>query len=140
MQFRQPSSRSRRLLLVATPAAIWSACSSNAPETEGAGATLVDRADIADVIYRSGSTDEGVLTLLNAQPVSELAAEPILTAPAEGAQLTTLTTFEYRAGATALRRVPGRRARAWPVADWFVLERCAFAHGAPMNGDAFFVA
>lgn len=138
MQFTEPPSKGRRLLLVAAPAVLLGACSSDTSEPAASGATLVDRADIADVIYRTGATDEGLLTLLNARPVSEPSAEPVVTAPAEAAHLTTLTSFEYRAGATALRRV--RRARAWSLADFFALERSAFAHGAPMNGDAFLLA
>ncbi|HSU38083.1 MAG TPA: hypothetical protein VLJ38_00915 [Polyangiaceae bacterium] len=138
MQFREPPSKGRRLLLVAAPAVLLGACSSDTPEPAGSGAPLVDRADIADVIYRTGATDEGLLTLLNARPVSEPSAEPVVTAPAEAANLTPLTSFEYRAGTTALRRV--RRARAWSLDDFFALERTAFAHGAPMNGDAFLLA
>jgi hypothetical protein len=140
MQLREPPNRGRRLLLVAAPAAVLSACSGSAPEAETAEKTVVERSDIADVIYRPGATDEGILTLLNADLVSEPSSEPVVTAPAEAAHLTSLTTFEYRSGATAFRRGPRRRARAWSLADCFVLERSAFAHGAPMNGDAFFVA
>lgn len=140
MQFREPPSKSRRLLFVAAPAVLWSACSSDGPEPSSPAATLVDRADIADIVYRPGATDEGVLTLLNARPVSEPSAEPVVTAPAEAANLTTLTSFEYRAGTTALRRERARRARAWSLGDFFALERSAFAHGAPMNGDAFLLA
>ena len=140
MQLREPPSRGRRLLLVAAPAVVWSACSSNAAEPETADTTVVERSDIADVIYRTGATDEGILTLLNARRVSEPSAEPVVTTPAEAAHLTSPTTFEYRAGATALRRAPARRARSWSLVDFFALERSALAHGAPMNGDAFFVA
>jgi hypothetical protein len=118
--------------------ALIGACSESAPEPETPGATLVDRSDIADVIYRPGATDEGILTLLNARPVSDVAAAPVVTAPAPSARLTTPTTFEYRSGTASLLRAPSRR--AWRLSDWFVLERSAFAHGAPMNGDAFFVA
>jgi len=139
MPFRKPANESRRLLLVATPAVLWSACSSDAPEPDAAGTTPVERGDISDVIYRPGTTDEGILTLLDAHPVSEPASEPVVTTPAEGTHLTELTTFEYRASATALRRVRAPRAHAWSLPDFLTLERTAFAHGAPMNGDAFFV-
>lgn len=139
MPFREPPNPSRRLLLVAAPAALWSACSSDAPAPETSGTTLVDHSEIADVIYRPGTTDEGILTLLNARPVNEPAAEPVVTAPAESTHLTAPTTFEYRAGATALRRARGRRGHAWSFSDSFTLERSAFAHGAPMNGQAFFL-
>ena len=129
----------RRAFLVAAPAAVWCACSSPEPEAETSAPALVGRSDITDVIYRPGATDEGVLTLLNARPVELAASEPIVTAPAEAARLTLPTTFEYGVGATTFRRARTRVKRAFALGDWFVLERSAFAHGAPMNGDAFFL-
>lgn len=97
----------------------------------------VTRADIVDVIYEPPSNDEGVLTLLGAPAVSELSASAIVTAPTDQATLSGPMTFTYRLGAGALRERDHTRVRrsAWP--EWLTLERSAYAHGAPMNGDAF---
>ncbi|HTQ05527.1 MAG TPA: hypothetical protein VMI54_16810 [Polyangiaceae bacterium] len=96
----------------------------------------MSRADIVDVIYEPGTTDEGVLTLLGAPLVNEPSAEPVVTAPAEQAALSGPTTFAFRVGASA-RREPRRRLRRALLPEWLTLERSAYAHGAPMNGDAF---
>jgi hypothetical protein len=129
----------RRTLLVAAPVVVFYACASRAPESETSVPEAVGRADIVDVIYRPGATDEGILTLLNASVVDSPANEPVVTAPADAAALTTTTTFEYRVGTTAFGRAPRRRTRNWSLPAWLTLERNAFAHGAPMNGDAFFL-
>jgi hypothetical protein len=133
----------RRAFLLGAPATLWIGCSSSggtAPDPEPTPPTPVGYDDIADVIYRPGATDEGLLTLLNARAVTRTSAEPVITAPTEGAELAASMTFTYQAGATARRRIQRGGARDWSLPGWLTLERSAFAHGAPMNGDAFFVA
>lgn len=115
------------------------ACSNAAPsgDTPAPAATAVTRADIVDVIYESGTTDEGVLTLLGAPTLSEPTAAAVVIAPADQSALSGPVTFSYRLGASAARERGRSRERrfAWP--EWLTLERSAYAHGAPMNGDAF---
>ncbi len=140
MQPLTPRRVRRRALLVGAPAAIWCACASNAePQPETAAPATIGYDDIVDVIYRPGATDEGVLTLLNARTVKLASSEPVVTVPADASQLTTPATFTYLVGATALRALRPRAEHARALPAWLVLERSAFAHGAPMNGDAFFL-
>jgi hypothetical protein len=89
------------------------------------------------VIYEPGTNDEGVLTLLGAPTVNEPSATPVVTAPLDQATLSGPVAFSYRLGASAARdRVHARKHGVlWP--EWLTLERAAYAHGAPMNGDAF---
>jgi hypothetical protein len=118
---------------------VFAACSSGARSdaTPASAPSSVSRAEIVDVIYEQGTNDEGVLTLLGAPAVSESSAEPVVTEPLDQAVLSAPETFAYRVGASARRererRGPERRA----LPDWLTLERSAFAHGTPMNGDAF---
>jgi len=106
-------------------------------------ARAVGYADIADVVYRQGATDEGLLTLLNAPERRDAAGSPAITAPPDHAVLSQKTAFIYEVGPSA-RREPKRRSRlstfGSEVVDALTWEREAFAHGAPMNGDAFFVS
>jgi hypothetical protein len=111
------------------------ACSGAPPDAAPSPAPQITREDIADVIYRPGTNDEGVLTLLNSPPVDKPSAEPVITTPADQAKLMAATTFSYQVGTTATR--DGARARAWSLPEWFTLERSAFAHGTPMNGDGY---
>jgi hypothetical protein len=92
------------------------------------------------VSYGPGATDEGLLTLLGARPVASTLDMPIVTAPVDRAALSAPITFAFRPSAAALHRRPSRsevRRPAFELGDLFVLERSAYAHGAPMNGEAF---
>lgn len=90
--------------------------------------------------YGPGATDEGLLTLLDARPVDSALDVPIVTAPADRSALSAPITFDFRPSAAAMRsRRPGvaQRRPIIDLSDLFTLERTAFAHGAPMNGEAF---
>jgi len=96
--------------------------------------------DLRGVSYWPGATDEGLLTLLDAQPVDSALDVPIVTTPAERSTLSAPTTFAFQPTAAAMRtRRPGVAARrpSFDLSDLFTLERTAHAHGAPMNGEAF---
>jgi hypothetical protein len=97
-------------------------------------------ADIAGVSYGPGATDEGLITLLDARPVASALDLPVVTAPADRATLDAPITFAFRPSAAALRLRPPRgrvRRPALDLRELFTLERVAYAHGAPMNGEAF---
>lgn len=96
--------------------------------------------DVTGVSYWPGATDEGLLALLDAQPVESALDVPIVTAPADRSTLSVPITFAFRPTAAAMRtRRPGVAARrpTFDLSDLFTLERTAYAHGAPMNGEAF---
>lgn len=135
----RPSSRyDRRILRVfAAFFPLFGACSSSAPRDSvpAPAPAGVSRADIVDVIYEQGTNDEGVLTLLGAPVVGDPSAEPVVTAPLEHAALSTPETFTYHVGASARHVRPRPSHHGWPA--WLTLEHSAFAHGIPMNGDAF---
>jgi hypothetical protein len=96
--------------------------------------------DVSGVSYGPGATDEGLVTLLDARPVDSALELPIVTTPADRATLDAPTTFAFQPSATALRpRRPRAAARrvTRELAELFTLEGTAYAHGAPMNGEAF---
>lgn len=94
-------------------------------------------ADVADVIYEPGTTDEGVLTLLDALPVSDPRNEPVVIAPSDQATLAERTVFTLAVGPSASRGHARPAARIRWIGDFLTLEGVAHAHGASMNGDAF---
>ncbi len=110
--------------------------------TEPAPHAAHSQHDISDVVYGTGTNDEGLLVLLDAPVVGSVADGPVILEPPDQAALKERTVFSFRAQATAARspvpRANARRSRffSW-LEDQLVLERSAHAHGDPMNGDAY---
>jgi hypothetical protein len=99
---------------------------------------------IADVVFAEGATDEALLALLAAAPKTDAAKAAALTAPADGAEVpgATAATFEWDVDATALREpAPFEKPSAGHARRFELLggPRAAWAHGAPVNGNAYFV-
>jgi hypothetical protein len=118
-------------------------CGSAPQPGRGAGThVVVTASDIADVVYRLGTSDEGLLTLLNAPVDADPAAVPAVTAPANHAVVSGPTEVVFGVGSTATLR-PRRTGPSHgkvPFEPWSFLEGTAYAHGPIMNGEAFFLA
>ena len=102
--------------------------------------TAVTAADIADVIYRPGTSDEGLLTLLNARTEDDARDAPAVTAPANHAVVNGPTEVVFSVGAPLTRRAPPIERAPVRFDPWSLLEGTAHAHGPIMNGEAFFLA
>src|SRR6188768_1731698 len=102
--------------------------------------TVVTAADIADVIYRPGTSDEGLLTLLNAPMEDDAHAAPTVAAPANHAVVSGPTEVVFSVGAPLTRRAPPSERAAFRFDPWSLFEGTAYAHGPIMNGEAFFLA
>lgn len=135
----------RRTILLTAPA-LWlglpialSACDES--ETSGD--------DLSDVLYEGGATDEGLVDLLARTPIEGSAEAAHILEPASGAALPAApATFSWAVGATALgprgvdprRSTPRRRATSTRLGLRALLgPRVAHAHGAPINGRAYFL-
>jgi hypothetical protein len=107
-------------------------------------------ADISNVIYAGGTTDEALLRLLDAAPKDEPQQYVIVDAPdlSEPLSPDTAPTFELHLASEA-RHVPAPRALPAPPPVWQralreVLQllgppRVAHAHGVPYNGTAYYL-
>jgi hypothetical protein len=107
-----------------------------------------DQRGPADVIYDTGTTDEALSKLLDAQPKNDPARAPTFTSPTPNQKLSAATpaTFSWKATPTGMRRAAPPKERfalgpsiestaAGPIGG----ERSAHAHGDPLNGRAYFV-
>lgn len=132
----------RRTLLITAPA-LWlglpvalSAC-----DESDSGAD-----DLSDVLYEGGATDEGLVDLLARTPIDGSAEAANILEPSAGAALPSApATFSWAVGATA--RVPHgfepRRSAPRPRTRLglrtLLGPGVAYAHGAPINGRAYFL-
>lgn len=123
------------------PALFVVACSSS----EDAPAEAANPA-LSDVVYAGQATDEGLETLLAAAAVDDATQAAVMLDPADGATVSGATPAKltWKVGApTATLTVPV--ARPSGPSFWQRLGRAldpigtAHAHGAPMNGRAYFV-
>jgi hypothetical protein len=133
----------RRLVFAAL--VLGSSCLGGCADPEAdAPRAVPPRGDISNVVYGTGTNDEGLLLLLDSPVVDSAVAEPVISDPPDQAVLRERSVFSYRARATSERARPARAStgrsvwRTW-LDDLLVLERSAHAHGTPMNGDAYFL-
>lgn len=150
MRFRHPL-RNAALLALACALPYFPACSSDKKAaTEDTGNPA-----LADVVYVGGTTDEALDQLLSVTPLDWAWAGGAFTSPKAGAVLPagTPATFNWHvdsssptngaggaAGATGwLAPAPGATERLSRLLQAFGPERSAWAHGAPLNGSAFFL-
>lgn len=124
------------VLIAASSVAIYTpACGSDETQKE------TESTDLTDVIYESGATDEALVVLLSATPIEDAAMGAALTAPAGGAELPATTpTFTWSVGGAGAAMLPPVAPRRHGLAlELFGPERAAAAHGAPVNGKAYFL-
>ncbi|NUQ72648.1 MAG: hypothetical protein HUU21_03755 [Polyangiaceae bacterium] len=125
------------MLIAACSVAIYTpACGSDETQPTEPGTT-----DLTDVIYESGATDEALVALLSAKSIEDPAMGAALTAPAQGAELPpTPPTFTWGVGGAGALILPPVAPRRLKLAfELFGPERAAEAHGAPVNGNAYFL-
>jgi hypothetical protein len=96
--------------------------------------------DLSDVIYEAGASDEALVALLAAQAVLDDQRGTRFSAPADGAVLASSTpqSFEWYVGSSA-RVTPPHRVPWWRRAARVLGPGVAHAHGAPVNGRAYFL-
>src|SRR5262249_39116050 len=98
---------------------------------------------LADVIYEGGTNDEALGALLDAMPATDPTKAAAFTAPKDGAMIPSSPPlmFTWAVGGPAARRLVPRVGAAHALAPLFEVlgpERAAHAHGAPLNGKAYF--
>jgi hypothetical protein len=88
--------------------------------------------ELADVIYQGGANDEALELLIATAATPDATRAAVLTWPADGESIpaSPVKEFWWEEGSTA--RAPVERLLLGPL-------RAAFAHGAPVNGPAYFV-
>ncbi|AUX24735.1 hypothetical protein SOCEGT47_052740 [Sorangium cellulosum] len=152
----------RRALLVPAMAALASgvlyagACGGG---HDGGSSGTSAGAELDDVIYEGGATDEALVALLAAEPKTDASQGTAFDAPEDGAALPgdTAPELSFHVGGAAIRTAPPagpalrRAAGALPAARdggapvWAELGallgpvRAARAHGTPINGRAYFL-
>lgn len=107
---------------------------------------------LAEVVYEGGATDEALIALLSVTPKSDPAHAAVFSSPANGATLPAdpAPKLSWHLGGATGRLAPpaepgGARARASAPAGQSVLRRllsavpAAQAHGAPINGRAYYL-
>jgi hypothetical protein len=137
MAFVRAAGRVSRLCVVTvlSSALLYAgACSSSAPDESPPPVNE----DLSDVIYVGTATDEGLLLLLAAKPVTKPESAPRVLVPVDGDTLGAATAFEYAIGAESDRRdFRGQRRGSSPWLELLGPVRAAHAHGDPMNGPGF---
>jgi hypothetical protein len=99
--------------------------------------------ELADVLYEGGTTDEALEALLDAEPIDDPAKAAVLTWPGDGDEMprSPIIKFCWNGGTAGAELGPALRSR--PASPWYReivgSERAAEAHGAPLNGKAYFV-
>ncbi len=123
------------------------ACSSQSDAPVPAPAPTL--ADLVDVVYVAGPTDEALLRLLDAKAKDDASHRLLLDTPDTSvpASQDSPATFAYHSASTASNaarpQAPARdhqwRRLTSEFLSWLAPERSAWAHGTPYNGLAYFL-
>jgi len=135
----------RIAVIAALSAMVFVGTSVGACSGDGSGGAPADvEPDIEGVIYAGLATDEALLAMLRAEETSVPSQAVVVDAPAEGATLPkdVPPTIAWHVGGSAASNVePSRNSFGIEIRsliDWLG-PREAHAHGAPVNGRAYFL-